>query len=60
VRRQELAARLMARDVGVRRQFSIERESFVASAETKDFREGVAAFVERRRPVPRPLDLGGR
>jgi 2-(1,2-epoxy-1,2-dihydrophenyl)acetyl-CoA isomerase len=31
-------------------QLALERESFVASAGTVDFREGVAAFVERRRP----------
>ena len=31
-------------------QLALERESFVASAGTEDFREGVAAFVERRRP----------
>jgi 2-(1,2-epoxy-1,2-dihydrophenyl)acetyl-CoA isomerase len=30
-------------------QLALERESFVASAGTEDFREGVAAFVERRR-----------
>lgn len=31
-------------------QLALEREAFVASAGTVDFREGVAAFVERRRP----------
>jgi 2-(1,2-epoxy-1,2-dihydrophenyl)acetyl-CoA isomerase len=30
-------------------QLALERESFVASAGTEDFREGVAAFMERRR-----------
>jgi 2-(1,2-epoxy-1,2-dihydrophenyl)acetyl-CoA isomerase len=31
-------------------QLALERESFIASAGTTDFREGVGAFVERRRP----------
>jgi 2-(1,2-epoxy-1,2-dihydrophenyl)acetyl-CoA isomerase len=31
-------------------QLALEREAFIASAGTDDFREGVAAFVERRRP----------
>jgi 2-(1,2-epoxy-1,2-dihydrophenyl)acetyl-CoA isomerase len=30
-------------------QLALERESFLASTRTEDFREGVAAFVERRR-----------
>jgi 2-(1,2-epoxy-1,2-dihydrophenyl)acetyl-CoA isomerase len=33
----------------LREQLALERESFVKSAGTADFREGVAAFVERRR-----------
>jgi 2-(1,2-epoxy-1,2-dihydrophenyl)acetyl-CoA isomerase len=33
----------------LREQLALERESFVKSAGTADFREGVAAFMERRR-----------
>ena len=33
-----------------RRQLEAERENFLAAARTKDFREGVAAFFERREP----------
>jgi 2-(1,2-epoxy-1,2-dihydrophenyl)acetyl-CoA isomerase len=36
-------------------QLALEREAFVASAGTTDFREGVAAFVERRRAEFRGL-----
>jgi 2-(1,2-epoxy-1,2-dihydrophenyl)acetyl-CoA isomerase len=36
-------------------QLALERESFLASTRTEDFREGVAAFVERRR-----ADFNGR
>jgi 2-(1,2-epoxy-1,2-dihydrophenyl)acetyl-CoA isomerase len=32
-------------------QLEAEREGFIAAARTKDFREGVAAFFERREPV---------
>jgi 2-(1,2-epoxy-1,2-dihydrophenyl)acetyl-CoA isomerase len=32
-------------------QLEAEREGFIAAARTKDFREGIAAFFERRPPV---------
>jgi len=32
-------------------QLEAEREGFLAAAKTKDFREGIAAFFERREPV---------
>jgi len=32
-------------------QLEAEREGFLAAARTKDFREGIAAFFERREPV---------
>jgi enoyl-CoA hydratase/carnithine racemase len=38
-----------AKRVSFDEQLEAERDAFVAAAGTKDFREGVAAFFERRR-----------